>query len=98
MPMLQPLHVAPTHVHLRSKGFAVWFKCDIQYTSLSRSSCVLQLPLEWATTSHQNAYNYATTSSGMLQKYQGPLIQIRKTTASYKAQYIDINCGFGLRY
>ena len=40
---------------------------------------VLQLPLKCATTSHRNTYNYATTSNGMLQKYQGALIQIPKT-------------------
>ena len=59
---------------------------------------VLQLPLECATTSHRNTYNYATTSNGMLQKYQGALIQIPKTPASYKAKHININCGFELMY
>ena len=51
---------------------------------------VLQLPLECATTSHRNAYNYATTSNGMLQKYQGALIQIPKTPLLIK-QNISIS-------
>ena len=65
-------------------------------------SGVLQLPLECVATSYRNAYNYAATSNGMLQKYQGVLILIPKTpllinTTSYKAQHIDIDCWFELK-
>ena len=58
-------------------------KCDVPHTIALQVRYnfpgVLQLPLECATTFHRNAYNYATASNGMLQKYQGALIQIPKT-------------------
>ena len=53
LPVLELVHVTPSH--LRSKEF-LWFKCDVSQPQFSR--CV--------TTSHRNAYNYATTSTGML--------------------------------
>ena len=55
-----------------------------------------QLP--WCVaTFNQNAYNYATTFNGKLQKISGHFDTNAKTTASYKAQFIDIDCGFKLR-
>ena len=48
-------------------------------TTYHSSPGVLQLPLECATTSLWNAYNYATTSNGMLHKFQGTLIQTPET-------------------
>ena len=42
-------------------------------------------------------YNYTTTSNGMLQKYQGALIQIPKTPLLIKHNISDINCWFELR-
>ena len=82
------------HFHTSDQRDLLWFKCDVPHTTALQVCYnfpgVLQLPLECATTSHRNAYNYATTSNGMLLKYQGALIQISKTPLLIK-QNISIS-------
>ena len=78
-------------------GLNVMYQYHI-FPGVLQLSGVIQLPLECATTSYQNAHNYATTTNGMLQKYQGALIQIPKTSLLIKHNnYINTDCGFELR-
>ena len=98
------------------EGFLNYYWCNIiiTFTPQIKGICcglnvmchispgVLQHPLECATTSHQNAYNYATTFNGMIQKFQGTLIKISKTLLLVKHNIsiliVDLSWGDSIKF
>ena len=80
------------HVHYK-------YKCNTFTPQIKGICCGLNVMYhipqlsKCATTSHWNAYNYATTFNGTLQKYQGALIQIPKTPLLIKQNILILIVG-----